>query len=313
MTETTHATQPSPDTCKGRPSAGILRWLRFLRDIHFGGRGDSIDPEYVLSKEESLSGLRNARESGGDWLLWLGHAAFLIGLGGKTVLTDPFLSLRAGPIRRSVNTPFGVEDMPPVDIVAVSHDHYDHLDMPALRRIARRFPDAVGVSPRGNGSYLRRAGFQDVRDLEWYERSEAAGLGVTVLPAAHFSRRGPFDANHRLFGSFAFRTAERSLFFAGDTAYCDVFREIGSREGPFDTALLPIGAYEPRDLMRFSHASPEESVQIADDIGAERIVAMHWGTIRLTTEPVMEPVRRFRAALGGREGTVLRIGETLSL
>lgn len=259
--------------------------------------------------------------AGKDTLTWLGHASFLIRVTGKTILTDPFLGEVAGPsgFGPSRYTPPGLAlaDLPPIDIVLVSHNHYDHLDAATVEALPGK--DRVQVIvPLGLGDFFRVRGYAHVHERDWYESVAVDDLEIEVLPAIHFSRRGLFDRNQTLWSSFAIRGGGLKLFHSGDTAYGPVFREIGRRAGPFDIALVAIGAYAPRSIMQAAHVTPEEALGLAEDIGARRAIGMHWGTIELTDEPPFEPPRRFRAAAQARgwvagRARVMRIGETLCL
>ena len=250
-------------------------------------------------------------------LAWLGHACFAFRIAGKLVLTDPYLSRAAGPLgfgpKRFLDAAVAAEALPKLDLVVLSHNHYDHLDTRALS--AYRFrKDTPAVCPLGLAPLLKRQGFREVIELDWWQDRSFDALRVTCLPAVHFSGRGAFDRNRTLWASFAFASPSRKLWFGGDTAPAAVFREIGARAGPFDLALIGIGAYEPRSIMQASHATPEEAVQIARDIGAKAAVGMHWGSIMLTPEDPFEAPHRFkRAALeqqyGEANAWVMKVGE----
>ncbi len=252
-------------------------------------------------------------------LAWLGHACFAVRMGGKLILTDPYLTRTAGPLglgpKRFVPSPIAAQDLPRLDLIVISHNHYDHIDARALKAYRWRGETLV-VCPLGTGKLLRRIGFDTVVEMDWWQRQDFGDLAITFLPAVHFSGRGPFDRNRSLWGSFAFASSTRKLWFGGDTAAGEIFREIGSREGPFDVALGGIGAYEPRSIMQASHASPEEGISIARDLGASKAVGMHWGTVMLTPEdPFEAPVRFRRAALeqqfGESNAVTLPIGGTM--
>ena len=228
-----------------------------------------------------------------DSLTWIGHATFVLRIGGFLVATDPIFSTRiAGTVKRLVPPGVPLEDLPPIDIVTVTHNHRDHLDLPTLRRIGK---DALYVVPVGNGAILRAAGLPRVVELEWWETHRERDLEITLVPARHWSMRQPWDRNDMLWGGFVLRSPESCVYHSGDTAYFDGFAEIGARLGPIDHALLPIGAYEPRWFMEPQHMNPEEAGQAFLDLGARVLVAMHWGTFILTDEPVAEPPARIRA------------------
>jgi L-ascorbate metabolism protein UlaG (beta-lactamase superfamily) len=239
------------------------------------------------------------------------------------VLTDPYLSAYASPVqglgpRRYAGTGIPLARLPKIDLILLSHNHYDHLDSTVLRQLARRNPETVVFVPLGLTPILKRLGFRSVHELDWGQARSESGATVTAVPAVHFSSRTPFDRNRTLWCGFKLEVNGRTIYFAGDSGWGGVFQHAGARFGPFDLALVPIGAYEPRPLMQAVHANPEEGLRIGLAMRARRIVAMHWGTIALTTEPAFEPPRRFLAAaraaqLGEDRAWVMAIGETRSI
>jgi L-ascorbate metabolism protein UlaG (beta-lactamase superfamily) len=277
----------------------------------------TVPEGHVLARTEVDAELQ--RHHNADSYTWLGHAAFLIKLGGATILTDPYLSEVAGPFnafgpKRYVPSALSPAELPPIDILTLSHNHYDHLDLKAIAAIPHKDRISV-VVPLGLGGYFRDSGYTDVTELDWYDRIERKGVSVTLTPAVHFSRRGPFDGNHTLWGGFAYAAGGRRVFFSGDTTYGPVFREIGEKLGPFDAAFVGIGAYEPQAIMRSSHTTPEQAAQLARDIGAKRVIGMHWGTVVLSNEPPFEAPARLRAAATAigyapGEADVMPIGAT---
>ena len=304
---------------RGGPWAWTAFFARRIGENIFSGR-----PTPPRDQVQSPAATRRGFDGlgAGDSLTWLGHAAFLLRLDGTTVLTDPFLSEYAtgfppfGP-KRYAGPGLGVGDLPPVDVLVVSHNHFDHLDAPTIEALPGKERIDV-VVPLGLGTFFRERGYVRVHELDWHQSVGLRGLTVTALPVVHASGRGLFDRNATLWTGYAVASPSRRLFFSGDTAYGPVFGELGARYGPFDYALLPIGGYQPRLLMDGSHVTPEEAVRLARDLGARTVVGMHWGTIRLTDEAAEEPPRRFRAA-GRRAGFgdarlwVMRIGETRGL
>ncbi len=250
-------------------------------------------------------------------VVWIGHACFALRIGGKLILTDPYLSLNAGPFvfgpRRFLPPAVPAGKLPQFDAIVISHNHYDHLDVAALR--AYRWKDQTPViCPLGNGAILRRIGFTAVSELDWWEETHLDGVTIRALPAVHFSGRGLFDRNKALWASFALYTTDKRVWFGGDTASGEVFDEIGARAGPFDLALVGIGAYEPQVIMKPSHATPEEAIGIARQIGAHKAIGMHWGSIMLTPEDPFEASQRFRQAAleqqyGEDNAWILRNGE----
>jgi L-ascorbate metabolism protein UlaG (beta-lactamase superfamily) len=241
-----------------------------------------------------------ALNAAGAVVTFIGHATFLIQTAAGNVLTDPMYSDRAGPMNllgpRRVRQPaVRFEDLPSIAMVLLSHNHYDHCDLPTLRRLATRF-DPLVVTPVGNGPLVRSAGVRRIEELDWWQESKASVLPLTAIPAHHFSARGPFDRNRALWGGFALTAGARRILFAGDTAYAPFFPEIRRRLGPIDLALLPIGAYEPRWFMQSVHMNPAEAVQAHLELGATESIAMHFGTFQLTTEGIDEPLRALEEA-----------------
>jgi L-ascorbate metabolism protein UlaG (beta-lactamase superfamily) len=225
-------------------------------------------------------------------LTWIGHATFVVRLGGKLIATDPIWSEKIqGVIPRKSPPGVPFDRVPPIDVVTVSHNHMDHLDLPTLQRIG---PRARYVVPAGNGAILRKAGLTEIVELDWWERHQEGDLTITLVPARHWSMRAPWTRNDALWGGFVYSSREGTVYHAGDTALWDGFGEIGRRIGPIDWALLPIGAYEPRWFMEPQHMNPDDAVQAFDALGARTLVAMHWGTFRLTDEPLSEPPARLR-------------------
>lgn len=294
--------------------------LRYLGRMARAGRKTvAVPASHILSERRAIAGLRAL--DGQDSLTWLGHASFLIRLAGKTIITDPYLSDYAGPGRlgpkRYVRSGIAIPHLPPIDILLISHNHYDHLDEVTLRHLPNKEKIQV-VAPLRLGEFFLRLGFRRVVELDWEEQITFDGLTIKALPVVHWSRRTTRDTNRTLWAGFSLRSAEQHLFFGGDSAYGKVFKRIGENHGPFDTALIGIGGYGPRAIMHASHANPEEAVQIGRDIGARRLVGMHWGTVTLTEEPPFEPPVRFMAA-GREQGYdkkdiwVMKIGETRAL
>ncbi len=300
---------------------GQAEYWRFVwRRVVNGAAAPALPPGHALDESATRAGL--AAHDGNDALTWLGHAAFLLRLGGQTVLLDPYLGDYASPLarfgpRRFVPPPLPPEGLPPIDLLVISHNHYDHLCAATLARLPGR-ERMRAIVPLGLKPFMLRRGFTRVHEVDWHDRIELGRLAVTALPAVHWSRRKPWDRNRTLWASFALEADGIRVYFAGDTGYGPVFRDIGHRYGPFDLALLPIGAYEPRSIMEAHHTTPEEAVRLGLDLGAGVIVAMHWGTVVLTDEPPFEPPARFRAAaaaagLDEARAWLMRIGETRAL
>ncbi len=264
--------------------------------------------------------LRENAKASEPSVTWVGHATFLVQIGHTTLLTDPIWSDTASPVsfvgpRRHVAPGIEIEDLPPIDFVVISHNHYDHLDLATLERLARRRSETRFFVPLGNGALLRDAGIDNVVELDWGQHVEHNGVRVYCLPCQHWSQRGLTDFQKGLWSSWAVIAEDRRFYFAGDTGLFDGFSTIGAELGPFDLAAVPIGAYAPPAMMKPFHMNPEEAVEAGRALRAQRLVGMHFGTFDLTDEPLDEPPRRFRAAgeAGGfaaDEIWVLDVGET---
>lgn len=236
---------------------------------------------------------------------WLGHSTFLLQHGQRNVLTDPVFSDRVSPFgfagpRRLVPLPLTIDQLPPIDLVVISHNHYDHLDRNSVRQLGNRTRYAV---PLGLKRWLVSAGIQRERieEFDWWQAAEVGGIEVTATPAQHWSGRGLRDRNRTLWASFHLNIGGFLAWFAGDTGYNEFqFRQIGQRLGGMDLALIPIGAYAPRWFMKPQHIDPEEAVRIHEEIGARLSIAMHWGTFQLSAEEIDAPRQRLETALRRR-------------
>lgn len=264
--------------------------------------------------------LRENVRHGKPTVTWVGHATLLVQIEGITFLTDPTWSNRPSPVpligpKRYVAPGIAFEDMPPIDFVLISHNHYDHLDLPTLRDLAKQNVDTVFFVPLGNGDLLRGKGISNVRELNWGHTATYRAVTIHCLPSQHWSKRSLTDDHKALWASWAVTGEQRRFYFAGDTGYFSGFEEIGRKLGPFDLAAVPIGAYEPQAMMRESHMNPEEAIRAAEDLNARRAVAIHFGTFDLSDEPLAEPPKRFRQAaedtgFGQEDAWILDIGQT---
>ncbi len=252
-------------------------------------------------------------EPGTASLTFIGQATFLLRLPGLTILTDPVFSERCSPVpwagpRRARPPGLVLEDLPRIDLVLVSHNHYDHLDLLSLRRLAQRGTQAV-ITTVGNDRMMRDSGFTSVHALDWWQDRVHGTARITATPARHFSRRGLRDMNRSLWAGFSIADAAGHVFFAGDSGAGPHWASIRQRLGSPGLALLPIGAYEPRWLMAPMHMNPAEAVQAHHDLAARHSVGMHFGTFQLTDEPIDEPECAL-AATGVENFTTLGFGET---
>ncbi|MFZ1864347.1 MAG: MBL fold metallo-hydrolase [Polyangiales bacterium] len=259
---------------------------------------------------------RMIRQATKDALTWIGHASFLIQLGGKSALIDPVMSERlTAVLRRNVAPGLDWPALPKIDVVLVTHNHRDHMDAPTLKRLGR---DPVYVVPRGLGGWFDRAGFPRIIEMDWWQEEEIEGLHVTFVPSQHWSRRGLTDMNESWWGGYVIERGGLRVYHSGDTAWFDGFSLIADRCGEIQAAMLPIGAYAPRWFMRTQHMDPEDAIRAFDALGADKFVAMHWGTFKLTDEHLAEPPELLRdlwerRGLHDHQRLVPAIGETLLL
>ncbi len=284
------------------------------------GYEPTLAPEYILDSEAVHQGLMHVK--GADALTWLGHATFLINLDGKTILTDPFLTDYAtgmppfGP-KRATPPALTVGELPPIDILIVSHNHYDHLDAATIDALPEKENIHV-IVPLGIGPFFTERGYTKVVELDWYGKTDVDGIAITATPAIHHSGRGLFDQNETLWASYLFSSKNQRVFFCSDSAYGPVYPELARKIGPVDYALVPIGVYEPRQRMKSHHMNPAEAVKVGQDLQAKTLISMHWGTIRLSDESFEEPPRRFRQVAGEQDWSeetawILRVGESRHL
>ena len=302
----------------------LLKWML----VHRTTRPRPKDPDPSVFTRVRPAFVRPRAPASRLTVTWVGHASLLIQLGGTNILTDPMWSERASPAqvagpRRWVAPGIAFEDLPPLDIVLQSHNHYDHLDDHTVRRLAQRHRQATWVLPLGLAAFVRKRGVPAgaAVELDWWQDRTVGSVRVAATPAMHFSSRGIGDRGDTLWCGFALGTeggGPPRVFFAGDTGFHPDFGAIGRRYGPFDLALLPIGAYEPRWFMRYLHMNPEEAVEAFRALNARAMVPIHWGTFKLTDEAMDEPPVRARAAwlaagLPSDAYRQLAHGETLTL
>ena len=234
---------------------------------------------------------------------FINHSTVLLQLEGLNILTDPIWSERASPFswmgpKRVVLPGIKFEDLPPIDIVILSHNHYDHMDLPTLRLLSKTHHPRFFV-PKGNQSYLKRKGIQSIIDeMDWWDQIEISkDYRLHFVPAQHFSSRGILDRNATLWGGFVFKSTQEMIYFAGDTGYGPHFAEIHRRFGPPTLSILPIGAFEPRSIMDVVHLSPDEAVKIHSLMHSKQSLAIHFGTFQLTDEDIHHPAEQLQSSL----------------
>ena len=290
--------------------------LRNLLKWQFGG-GRVKWPTHVENQRYPAP----PRKVDGDTLLatWIGHSTVLLQTSGLNILTDPFFSKRASPSQivgpaRVRGAGVAMADLPPIDLILLSHNHYDHMDRSALKNLASAHRPLV-LTPLKNGTYVPSVLMQE---MDWRATIEFKNLKVTLMPALHWSKRSFNDTNHALWGAFVIQTQTGVIYFAGDTGYGNgsAFREVKARFGPPRLALLPIGAYEPRWFMKPQHMNPQEAVQAHLDLGSQTSLAIHHSTIQLTDEAIDAPLIALQAALqsvdaGPTSFVACEVGETL--
>ena len=252
---------------------------------------------------------------------WIGHSTVLVQTAGLNILTDPFFSKRASPFqfagpRRIRDAGIEIKALPPIDLILLSHNHYDHLDAQALRALNKHHSPKL-ITTLNNGAHIKN---YPCTELDWRQGVAHADVHITLMPALHWSKRSFNDTNKALWGAFVIETKAGMIYFAGDTGYGDgaTFREIKSRFGVPRLSLLPIGAYEPRWFMKAQHMNPQEAVQAHIDLGSAKSLAIHHGTVQLTNEAIDAPVLALREALAhakiqSNDFIVSDIGEVLKI
>ncbi len=303
----------NPGTGAGKSMADFWRWRRTRVPRPWPPwRDHGIAPQ--------LPAVPAVPAAGEAAVTFINHMTCLIQLEGLNALTDPMYSLRASPVQwagpRRVHAPgIPFEQLPSIDLVFVSHSHYDHMDLPTLRRLQRAHAPLF-VTGLGNGAFLRGHGLARVVELDWWAQTTLRGTRMTFTPAQHWSSRGWRDRNRTLWGGLWLSGAQRSVYFAGDSGYGALFAELRRRCGRPDLALLPIGGYEPRWFMREQHMNPDDAVRAHLDLGARTSLGVHFGCFQLTDEGIDEPLIELERARRTHGLTVadfhaLQPGETL--
>jgi L-ascorbate metabolism protein UlaG (beta-lactamase superfamily) len=297
---------------QGKRRGGFLSMLRMRL---------SKDPAVWSPWPERVHNAAHPAPDGDDpSITFIGHVTFLIRLPGLTILTDPVFSARCSPSQtlgpKRVRPPgIALADLPPIDLILLSHNHYDHMDLPSLRALRRHSPHAALVTTLGNAAYLAKKRLPGAVELDWWQSHEIGAARITATPARHFSARSFWDRNKTLWAGFMLEHQGRKIYFAGDTGFTRAFSEIKSRLGPPDLALLPIGAYEPRWFMAPVHMNPSDAVTAFLALDARRALGMHFGTFQLTAEAIDAPLRALSAAIAAANlppgvFTTLEVGAT---
>lgn len=304
----------------GSPKRNInpLKWIAFIWRRLMPHK-PNVKLSHVLQHKEVMKQFNTIATPS---VTWLGHNCFLLRFTHTTILTDPFLSHYASPFagigpKRYVAPALSIAELPNIDLILVTHDHYDHLDLKTLAQLPQKETTQV-VAPLGLSPLFKHCGYQRITELNWHESFQMENVSITALPAIHFSKRAFWDRNSRLWASFAIHINGLQIYFSCNTAYGSIFPEMGKYHGNFDYAFVDIGAYEPFELMQEAHVTPEQAVQIGLDLQAKTLIPMHWGTIKLSDEPILEPPERFikagEAAGYSREQLwLMKIGESRQL
>ncbi|XP_008109735.1 N-acyl-phosphatidylethanolamine-hydrolyzing phospholipase D isoform X2 [Anolis carolinensis] len=281
--------------------------------LRHGGRGGRPAPREDLDKELPVLKpyfVKNpelvGKTGSGMRVTWLGHASVMVEMDELVFLTDPIFSQRASPVqfggpKRFRGPPCTVDQLPKIDAVMISHNHYDHLDYHTVVNLNNRFgSDLRWFVPLGLLDWMQKCGCENVIELDWWGENCVPGHDAVTFvftPSQHWCKRTAMDDNRVLWGSWSVLGPWNRFFFAGDTGYCVAFEEIGKRFGPFDLAAIPIGAYEPRWFMKYQHVDPEEAVRIHVDVQTKKSVGIHWGTFALANEYYLDPPAKLKEAL----------------
>ena len=282
----------------------------------------NIPTDHVIPRKEVLKNLDNHNNE--DYVAWIGHATFLIKLGNTTIITDPLFSKNTGPLifgpKRYVDPAIKLKDIPKIDLLLLTHNHYDHLDMSTIRNFP--YKKTKVITPLKLSKYFKN--YKDVNELDWYEEIKINNdLKVTLLPAIHWSKRSLFDTNKTLWGNFLIEYKDKKILFTCDTGVGDIYKNLGEKYGPVDLTFINIGAYNfypmvPIKDKSIYHTNPEEALKVAKDLKSSRVVGMHWGTVVLSLEPIMEPPIRFKAGaekynFQKEDAIIFKIGEIKKL
>jgi N-acyl-phosphatidylethanolamine-hydrolysing phospholipase D len=325
-------------TWEDRSTLDLFKWVRERRKLGIPTEGYLINnrsptpQDYAAAfplETPDKNALANPPEDAIQ-AFWIGHATVLVQIQGLNFLTDPVFAERCSPLsfagpKRVVAPALTATspELPRIDAVLLSHNHYDHLCESSIKALVKRFPDVKFFVPLGVASFFNKRGISNVVEMDWWEDIEFKNMKVTFTPAQHWSSRNGFDRKKTLWGGWAVEGLQNKnnkclkFWFAGDTGYTPVFKEIGKKLGPFDLAAIPIGAYSPRWFMKVQHIDAQEAVQVAKDVQSRRSMAIHCATFSLTDEPLDEPIVLLKQTLEklglpGDEFIALRHGAHIS-
>ena len=277
----------------------------------------AIPKDHVLNKKIVLANLKKYKNE--DYILWIGHATYLIKLGKTTIITDPIFSKNAGPLifgpKRFTEPALKLNEIPKTDLFLLTHNHYDHQDMNTIKKFP--YKDSKVLVPLKLGKYFTKYKFKDVNEMDWYEELQVnKNIKITFLPAVHWSKRSLTDTNKTLWGNFLIQYKNKKILFACDTGYGNIYKKLGEKYGPIDITMINIGAYNFKPMFEKSiyHTTPEEALNVAQDLRSKKVIGMHWGTFVLSLEPIMEPAVRYknnaeRYGFEKEDAIIFKIGE----
>ena len=250
-------------------------------------------------------------------ITWIGHSSFLIQINNINILTDPIFKSPSFLFPRIFKPGIDLSEMPKIDYVLISHNHWDHMSQQCLFDIKQRFPDVKFLLPKGDGYWLNKWGFDNFCEFEWWQQLKVNGLKFSFLPAHHWSQRSVFDQNKSLWGSWMIEGLSK-IYFAGDTAYGQHFKEIGKNFAGIDYAIMPVGPCEPSKWMCKSHINSEDACKAFLELGAKQFIPMHWGTFYFGTDNFDTPIIRLqdwwqknRESLRSKSLSILKIGQAI--
>ncbi len=284
----------------------------------------TVPKNHIINKDQVIANLEFLKND--NYIGWIGHATFLIKLGNTTIITDPVFSKNAGPLifgpKRFTDPALNLNELPPINLFLLTHNHYDHQDMSTIRRFP--YKKAKVLVPLKLGKYFKKYGYKDINEMDWYQEILInKDLKITFLPAVHWSKRSLTDTNKTLWGSFLIEYKAKKILFACDTGVGDIYKKIGDQYGPIDLTIINIGAYNFYPIMPYKdrstfHTNPEEALKLSRDLKSKKVLGMHWGTFVLSLEPIMEPPIRFKEnadkyGFNNEDALIFKIGEIIRL